>query len=109
MEPSAAALGLPGTPTLADWQPGQCVIITDVEFLLFTQNVWLHSLYIRHHRTTRTDTDVVMRCWSRNCNLWMTDVTIQGDDSEGPAFGGLVVNAGQAYASGAVTSCIRHA
>ena len=105
-QPSAAELGLAGTAGLQDWQAGQCVIVTDVRLMSVFQNLWLHGLYIRHHATTRTGTESwsVVWCGSKDCNLWMTDVTIQGDGSKDSGKGALHVSGGQVYAEGVALS-----
>lgn len=112
-EPSAGDLSLPEEDSLDDWRPGQCMLITDVGFMYLTYNIWLDSLYIRHHRTRRSASTVVLACMSKGCNLWMTDVTLQGDGSEDPIYGGLVAAmGGQLYANGMICNrleyCILH-
>lgn len=87
---------------LKDWRPGQCVIVTDVRLMSVYSSIWLHKLYIRHHSTTRSDTMSVIWCGTEDCNLWMTDVTLQGDGAEDPELGGLDASGGQVYAEGTV-------
>jgi hypothetical protein len=79
--------------------PGQCVIVSDLELMEPTQELWLDGLYIRHHRTNRTDTAAVIGCFE-SCNLWMTTVTIQGDGSQDPTRGAIWIETGQVYAEG---------
>lgn len=103
-EVSTTVLGLSGSPLL-DRLPGQCVIVTDVHLVSVKQNFWMHGLYIRHHRTARTQTDnVVVWCGTEDCNLWLTSVTVQGDGTDDPSRGGLEVNGGQLYAEGATSA-----
>lgn len=82
--------------------PGQCVLFTDVNLLTSDQNLWLDNLYIRHHSTARTDTGHVVGCYSKDCNLWMTSVTLQGDGVSDPwaQASGMAIVAGQVYAEG---------
>lgn len=97
-KPSSEALGLTGSAPLTDWRPGQCVIVTDVTAFDVQKTIWLDSLYIRHQNTFRTDPSSVIWCDSKDCLLWMTNVTLQGGDNADPH--SLRVIAGQMYAKG---------
>jgi hypothetical protein len=89
-EPDAAALGLPRDPIVYISMSRQCVVVTDVMLLSPEHDLWLHNLYIRHHRTSRTDstrrtgTQSVVGCFSQDCKLWMISVKLQGDDMQDP-------------------------
>lgn len=101
-EPAAIDLGLYDTPSLQDWQTGQCVVVTDVHFMRVEQNLWLHRLYIRHQLTNRTQYAPVMMCITEFCNLWMTYVTMQGFGSSQGVVEALSIAGGQLYADGAL-------
>jgi hypothetical protein len=98
-EPSATILGL-SEPALVERKPGQCVLVTDVRLMNVKQNLWMDSLYIRHHTTTTTDTPTILDGYGKGCNLWLTSVTLQGDSFEAPAIGGFDIAGGQLYAEG---------
>jgi hypothetical protein len=97
--PSAAALGLTG-PELRALTPGQCVLVTDLQLMHVQQNLWLDSLYMRHHTTPRTNTRSLLTCNSKDCNLWLTSVTLQGDSRRLSDRGAVYVTGGQLYAEG---------
>lgn len=97
---TAAALSLSEGVPLSERQVGQCLLVTDLQCIQVYQNLWPHCLYIRHHRTPRTHTEDVVYCATEYCNLWMTDVTLQGDGSKDPSWGGMSVIGGQVYAKG---------
>lgn len=97
--PSPTDLGLLGT-TLQDWKIGQCVLAIDNRLISVQQNLWLDRLYIRHRRTLRSQTNKVVWCGELVCNLWLTNVTFQGDGVNDPAAGALDVLGGSVYAEG---------
>jgi hypothetical protein len=103
--PSAALLGLTG-PDLVQQQPGQCLLVTNTPLTSVQQNLWMDNLYIRQKTTSETGTlhPQMVACNGKVCNLWLTTVTMQGDSSELPSLGGVVVSGGQLYAEGAVTA-----
>lgn len=100
---STATLSGLTVPSEGTLKPGQCAIMTDMRLMDVLQNLWLNNLYIRHHRTNRTDSVVVLWCGTLQCNLWLTDVSLEGDAEFDPEFGGLGVEGGQAYAEGVNT------
>lgn len=62
------------------------------------QNLWLHNLYIRYSATVRSASTALVSCSGPECNLWMTDVRLQGGNIDDPLLGGLHVSAGSVYA-----------
>jgi hypothetical protein len=98
-EPSAAVLGLTG-PELTSRTLGQCVLVTDVRLMVVLHSMWLDNLYIRHRSSTRTDVTSLLACYARDCNLWLTSVTLQGDWAEYLRMGGVEVSGGQLFAKG---------
>lgn len=98
--PSPEHLNLTGATPLNDWKPGQCVIVTDVALFSIAQNMWLDNLFFRYKHTERSSTYKLIYAASETCNLWMTNVTIQGDGYDDPAWGGLSVSGGQVFAEG---------
>lgn len=86
--------------SLTNVRQGSCVIVTDVRFLEVYQNLWLDSLHFSHVNTRRTDTSAVLWCGSQACNLWITNVTFQGQGRNDPPNGALAVSGGQVYAEG---------
>ena len=90
---------LTGAP-ITQVRPGQCVIVTDLLLLAVRQNLWMDNLYIRHHTTDRTDSTSAVWSGSKDCNLWMTSITIQGDGVGDPHLGALALVGGQLYAEG---------
>ena len=99
-EPSAADLNLEGTKSL-DWATGQCVIVTDAALMTVVQNLWLHGLYLRYHRTTRFDQPQSILSALKGAKLWLTDVTLQGEGIQDPFVGSLWVFAAELYTEGA--------
>lgn len=96
--PSPEALSLTGRPLLTDWKPGQCVIVTDVHLMYVAQNMWLDNLFIRHTKTERGGRPI-LATESESCNLWMTNVTLQGEGTMDPVWP-VFVSDGQVYAEG---------
>jgi hypothetical protein len=88
-------------PDLISFKPGQCVLETDVAFLLATHSLWLDHLYIRQKSTSGNNTKAHLQCSSKDCKLWLTSVTLQGNLSQYPNFGGVSTHGGQLYAEGA--------
>lgn len=95
------ASGLSGEVPLESLKPSQCLLITDSILGSVNRNTWLDNLYIRYHRTDRsTGGDVVMECASESCNVWLTNMTFQGDGKHDPRFGAFLVTGGEVYAKG---------
>jgi hypothetical protein len=92
-EPSAAALGLNETD-LAEYKSGRCVLVTDFRLMLPQQRLWLDSLHVQHRTTSRSDTNDLIGCYGEICHLWLTSVTLRGDASVWPQWGGVAVGAG---------------
>lgn len=98
---TAADLDLTGVAPLDTLNPGQCVILTDINLMTPKQEMWLHNLYIRRHSTIRSDDNgSIIQCVSDDCKMWLTEVTLQGDGNQDPFFGGLAVSGGQLYGDG---------
>lgn len=104
--PTPENLNLTGPTTFRDWKPGQCVIVTDATLFIIVQNMWLDNLFLRYKHTDRSDTKALIFATSKTCNLWMTNITIQGDGSEDPVWGGLSVSGGQVYAEGVASDSV---
>lgn len=85
---------------LEDWQPGQCVLVTDISLMQIDTSIWLDSLHIHHQHTDRTDTESVISCESRACQLWMTNVSLKGDVKQDPLRNAIVLSGGEVYAQG---------
>jgi hypothetical protein len=81
--PSAASLGLSGTPLLP-LLPYQCLLIADINLLgTAYHELWVDGLYVRYRRTGRFLPnqdgylfDEFIYSYDR---MWMTAVTLQGD------------------------------
>jgi hypothetical protein len=100
--PSADSLGLPDLD-LKFWKPGQCVLVTEAALVSVKNYLWLHSLYILHHMITQMNVTVpypLVSCDDRQCNLWLTSVTLQGERIEFMSVGGVDVFQGQLFAKG---------
>lgn len=95
-----------GVAPLREQRSRQCVLLADVHFISMYQSWWLDNVYIRHRRTPRTKDSIdfkgVVWCGSVKCNLWMTNVTLQGDGRQDPEQGGVAVHGGQLYANGVI-------
>jgi hypothetical protein len=83
------------------FKPGQCVLETDAAFLNATHSLWLDHLYIRQKATSGDVSRQHLWCINKGCKMWLTSVTLQGDRSFYPEFGGVRVEGGQLYAEGA--------
>lgn len=101
-EPSNTALGISGSP-LAERKANQCIIVTDIQLGRIAQNLWMDNLYFRHQYTAREPHLSIFRCIFTQCNLWMTDVTFQGNGVQDPEHGALVVEGSQLYGQGVGT------
>jgi hypothetical protein len=77
-------------------KPGQCVLGTNLRLMNVQQSLWLDSLYITHNESRRSDPESLLACFGKQCNLWLTGVTLEGTTSNR----GLDVKGGQAYAEG---------
>lgn len=77
------------------------MIVTDVSLAISYHSLWLKNLYIRYRPTTRSDTTSILWCGSEDCNLWLIDVTLQGNSFNDPPNGAVEVAGGQMYAEGA--------
>lgn len=97
-QPSSEHLNLTGSNLLNDWKPGQCVIVTDIALFSISQNMWIDNLYFRYKHTQRSSTNKLIFAASKSCNLWMTNVTIQGDGYDDPTWGALSIEGAQVYA-----------
>jgi hypothetical protein len=71
-----------------------------------SKNLWLDGLYIRQQTTSRTDTRALMWCNGEDCNLWLTSITLQGDDTYWPYYGGVGVEGGQLFAEGSTLNLV---
>jgi hypothetical protein len=106
-EPSSRDLGL-AAPKLRSRRPGQCILITDVGLLEVEQDLWLANLYIRLKTTDDTKNEFVvdshshLNCFGKDCNLWLTSVTLQGVLTNAVTYDAMDVKGGQVYASGAL-------
>lgn len=101
-EPSSIAFGLTGAPFI-DRRPGQCLIVTDVRLFSSKQDIWIDSLYLRYHSTSRSLSDAaedLIWCSTASCNLWMTSITLQGDGITDTKYGGMQAVGGNVYADG---------
>jgi hypothetical protein len=80
--PSAVALQLSGAELLAR-KPGQCLLVVSGDTLdVASGNAWLDNLYLRV-RSTGADADPAVLTVHQVAQLWMTNVTIQGDGGTG--------------------------
>jgi hypothetical protein len=83
----------------------QCVLVTDVRFLMAEQSLWLDNLYVSYSATNRTKQASLVDCFSGACQLWLTSVTLHGDLSgfaadDDDVIGAVAVVGGQLYAEG---------
>jgi hypothetical protein len=74
-------------------------------FLRAEQNLWLDNLYIRFITSNRTQQSPLVDCFGLACNLWLTSVTIHGENSvftpeDDDEMGAVAVVGGQLYAKG---------
>jgi hypothetical protein len=108
-EPSAAALRLKNGQLLPH-KPGQCVLVTDVRLMAVRQRLWLDRLYIRFKVSTRSpESYSLLVCHDKDCNLWLTSVTLQGDFIDpAPEHGAIEVAGGQLYAEGVLAGQSRY-
>jgi hypothetical protein len=88
-------------PDLLSLKAGQCVLLTDGSLMQLENSLWLDNLYIRYSKTSRGYADALLVCYGKDCNLWLTSVTLQGALAKHPFFGGVAVEGGQLYAEGA--------
>jgi hypothetical protein len=86
---------------LISFKPGQCILETNVAFLHATHSLWLDHVYIRQKSTSGNNTYAHLSFYSRGCKIWLTSVTVQGDLSQYPHYGGVYLQNGQLYAEGA--------
>jgi hypothetical protein len=98
-------LGLSNPADLGPRHPQQCVLVTDIGFLRAEQNLWLDNLYMIFSTTDRTRQTSLVECVGLTCNLWLSSVTMQGDqvglwNNVGDAIGAVAVVGGQLYAEG---------
>lgn len=68
------------------------------------QQFWMHGLYIAFSSSytgfLQPSEEALVSCTTIFCNLWMTDVRLQGSNGVDPFFGALQMEQGTAYAEG---------
>lgn len=92
-------LDVAGVAPLDTLEPWQCALLTNMSLGSLDGHAWLHNLYIRHHRTTRDSKERLLWCNEPECNLLLTNMTLQGDGKDNPT-SGVTAIAGQTYADG---------
>jgi hypothetical protein len=88
-------------PDLLSLKAGQCVLLTDGSLMQLEGSLWLDNLYIRYLKTSRGYAEALLVCYGKDCNLWLTSITLQGALAQHPHTGGVLVEGGQLYAEGA--------
>lgn len=89
-----------GSSVAAFMVEGQCFILVDMKFMDLQQQFWMHGIYIRYTATSRSlarSENSMMSCSTSDCNLWMTNVRLQGGNQRDPTQGGLEVTDGAVY------------
>lgn len=92
---------------LDELKPGQCVITLDEDLMTVQQNLWLHNVFIKYSSSEMSPYGGLVTCFDADCNLWMTDVTLQGSNNHDQVLGALHVSGGSVYADGACSLCWR--
>jgi hypothetical protein len=83
-------------------------LLTDVGLLEARKDLWLDHLYVRISITDESskgdyiDWASYLNCYGKDCNLWLTSVTLQGILTDLVTYNAMDVSGGQVYASGAV-------
>jgi hypothetical protein len=104
-KPSFLALGLPAE-TFEGLKGNQCILVFDETLIEVGTNLLLHNLYLRHTAwsTYEDDFEQSSLVCSHECKLWLTSVTLQGEEvtAWGTAWSrALIVQYGDLFASGA--------
>jgi hypothetical protein len=98
--PPAELLASLSDTVLEPLLPGQCLLVTDGDlFDIMENDLWLDSVYIRLKRTNRDSLPSFVYV-DANGALFMTAVTLQGDDSATGQCGALTVHS-RVFAKGA--------
>jgi hypothetical protein len=80
-------------PPLQPLQPGQCVIVTDMDLLqVHNGPLWLDNLYVRLRRSDRDDAPVLVETDYQG-QAYLTNVTLQGDGTSFQRSQGLALAA----------------
>ena len=96
-----------GSSVAAFMGEGQCFILVDMKFMDLKQQFWMHGIYIRYTATSRSlarSENSMMSCSTSSCNLWMTNVRLQGGNARDPPQGGLEVTDGSVYGNRTVST-----